>query len=1179
MADKKNIIKNVFIVVLGIFLNLTGRLFADSFELPVWLDTVGTCIVAYFTNVYFALGVAMILHVILAISNIKVILYMLISAMAAIFVRVAVKKDAFKSIRDALILGTFIGIAATVLSIPIDMYVYGGQTCNIWGDALYDMLAYRGYPKVLCLLADEFVVNLVDKQLSVALAFMLAGIIDKAERRINPGVVLTVCMLPFIMCNTVYADDEIDFGEYVYKIYNNENGLPSSEANAIEETEDGYIWIGGYAGLTRYDGTNFKYITEGGISNVTAMTKDLRGRLIIGTNDAGVAIYDNGKFTIIGKKDGLVSNAIRSLYCDDMYIYVGTVSGLSLIDEKGNVKNVSSGCIMSISKDSSNHLLYVDNNGALVSCKNYLSTQVNFDENYVFRVVYCVNRKVYLATNDGQILICTFEGEKLTVSETYRTEKAGNVTGFFCDRSGIVLFCGENGIGYIKNNTVYENVYDGFAGNIENITQDFQGNYWFCSSRSGVMKLCKNSFTDVFKNAGAGEAVVNAVAEHNGLLYCGTDNGIMVFDKATEKIAKSDLQALTNGCRVRCIYNDSQNRLWICCYGGPGLICLDNDENITYYNRENKHIEGDRFRTILELYDGTIVAGTTSALYFIQNGEITGVIDKYMGYPIVQVLSLAQGNDGTIYAGSDGAGIYVINDRKITNVITEEEGLASLIVLRLVNSDNGFWVVTSNSLQYMEDDKLHRLDKFPYFNNYDVKQFGDEVWVLSSRGIYICNRDNLIKNENVNYRLYDISNGLLSSITVNSWAYVDTRGTLYFCTNKGVKKISMLNTQEQSDRYKMRISSAKADDIELEINNRLITLPSDVERLEILPSICNYRLQDLKVGYYLSGVDSDIVKLNQSEINSIIYNKLENGTYSFYLFIYDESGEKVIQSEVYTIVKESRFWETTAFKIYLITVIIWFIAYVLWQIFILIQTYKRKAELEECRKELETKVDEQTYEIREQAGRIVRMQWDTIEGMAALIESRDGNTGEHVRKTRKYVQLIAEEMYYRQLYPQEVDEKFVSTIVEAAPLHDVGKIKISDVILNKPGKFTEKEFSIMKSHAAIGGEIVGDILGKDADEYLVNMARDIASYHHEKWNGQGYPKGLKGKEIPLCARIMAVADVFDALISKRVYKEAMSIEEGFAEIERCSGSHFDPEIAEIFLEIKDKIINEVELLQ
>lgn len=229
-------------------------------------------------------------------------------------------------------------------------------------------------------------------------------------------------------------------------------------------------------------------------------------------------------------------------------------------------------------------------------------------------------------------------------------------------------------------------------------------------------------------------------------------------------------------------------------------------------------------------------------------------------------------------------------------------------------------------------------------------------------------------------------------------------------------------------------------------------------------------------------------------------------------------------------------------------------------------------QLQESQSTLEDRVEEQTREIREQSEQMMHMQENVIDGMATLIESRDGNTGQHVRNTKRYVAMIVQYMYDHGMHTEEIDLDYMTQICNAAPLHDVGKIMISDMILNKPGRFTPEEFAVMQTHSEIGGNIVRDVLGNSTDQELIQMSADVAHYHHEKWDGTGYPNGLKGEEIPLSARIMAVADVFDALVSKRVYKDAMSIEEAYRILEKDAGTHFDPELVQVFVAIKDQVM-------
>ncbi len=196
---------------------------------------------------------------------------------------------------------------------------------------------------------------------------------------------------------------------------------------------------------------------------------------------------------------------------------------------------------------------------------------------------------------------------------------------------------------------------------------------------------------------------------------------------------------------------------------------------------------------------------------------------------------------------------------------------------------------------------------------------------------------------------------------------------------------------------------------------------------------------------------------------------------------------------------------------------------------------------------------------------------EMVMGFATLVENRDDSTGGHIHRTTEYVELLAKELKARGFYEEILTRDYIHNLVMAAPMHDVGKIAISDAILQKPGKLTEEEFAIMKTHAARGGEIIRETFGHLGNEQYETIAYDVARYHHEKWNGRGYPDGMQQTEIPLCARIMAIADVFDAVSAKRCYRDAMPLEQCFRIIEEGVGQDFDPIIAEVFLDIRPRI--------
>lgn len=209
-------------------------------------------------------------------------------------------------------------------------------------------------------------------------------------------------------------------------------------------------------------------------------------------------------------------------------------------------------------------------------------------------------------------------------------------------------------------------------------------------------------------------------------------------------------------------------------------------------------------------------------------------------------------------------------------------------------------------------------------------------------------------------------------------------------------------------------------------------------------------------------------------------------------------------------------------------------------------------------------------EVNEKTAHILHIKDMMVLGMADMVENRDNNTGGHIKRTSEVVKIFSDKLIpYCNKFG--FNTSFLSLVAKAAPMHDLGKIAIPDAVLRKPGKYTEEEFAEMKKHTTEGARIVESILYEIEDDKFAQIAKNVAHYHHEKWNGQGYPSGISGEDIPVEARIMALADVFDALVSKRCYKDAYSYDKAFEIIEESLGTHFDPELGKIFLTCKKEL--------
>lgn len=204
--------------------------------------------------------------------------------------------------------------------------------------------------------------------------------------------------------------------------------------------------------------------------------------------------------------------------------------------------------------------------------------------------------------------------------------------------------------------------------------------------------------------------------------------------------------------------------------------------------------------------------------------------------------------------------------------------------------------------------------------------------------------------------------------------------------------------------------------------------------------------------------------------------------------------------------------------------------------------------------------------------RLEKHNYEMISGFSTLVENKDDSTGGHILRTKQYVEIILNQLQNEKKYRNIISRDFVKNMLNAAPMHDIGKISTPDVILQKPGKLTPEEYEIMKQHAPRGGEIIMETFSRLDNPEFLKTAYYVARYHHEKWNGNGYPEGLDGEKIPLCARIMAIADVFDAVSAKRCYRDAMPLDQCFQIIEKGRGTDFDPDLVDVFLDAKEEII-------
>ena len=942
-------------------------------------------------------------------------------------------------------------------------------------------------------------------------------------------------------------------------LYDNTNGLPTSEANAIAETREGFLWIGSYSGLIRYDGSKFERIdSTTGITSVVSLYVDSKDRLWIGTNDNGVGVMEKGQIRMLENSEGLTSRSIRSFTEDpEGRIYVATTDGMGVIETDGTLHALNESqindeyiCELRIAQDG---VIYGETmNGDVFTMKDgkvtgfYDSSKLG--TGLIITVLPDPEREgyVYLGTEDQLVV-----HGKLENGITDRTDISiapftyVNSIEHFKDQ---IWICTSNGVGYLQDGKFTQIKNIPMNNSIDHMLADYEGNLWFTSRRQGVMKIVQNQFTDIYEWYGLPSAVVNSTCTLMDQLFIGTDTGLTILGgvreiksyplqsvtAASEELTqKTDLVELLSGCRIRSIIRDSKDRLWIGTYSDCGLVLYDHG-NVTCYTKESG-LPSNRARTVCERADGTIIVACSGGLAILRDGKVEEVYDDTSGLNNTEILTVSEADNGDMIVGSDGDGIYVISDKKVSKY-SVDSGLTSGIIMRIKKDTvrNVFWIVTSNSLAYMTPDyKITTIQKFPYSNNFDLYwNSKGEVWVLSSNGIYVVDADELLKNEDISPVFYNRDNGVPVVTTANSYSDLTASGTLYIAGSTGVAKVNIEEPALDVQDIKMAVPYVEADGVLIHAaEDGSITVPADTKRVTIYSYIYTYSLMNPQVTYHLEGFDQGSVTVNRSDLEPIDYTNLSGGEYRFVMQISDAFGHGSKEMSV-KITKTKSTFEKTWFRVLAIILGVLLLALI---VFLYIQRRLRK---------LKRKAEENKIFIREM-----------IEAFAKTIDMKDKYTNGHSTRVAEYTAMLTKELGY--------DEETVEHYYNIALLHDIGKIAIPPEVLNKPGKLTDEEFKIIKSHSSQGYRVLKDI------SIMPELAIG-AGYHHERPDGKGYPKGVKGDEIPRVAQIIAVADTFDAMYSDRPYRKRMNFEKAVSIIKEVAGTQLTADVVDAFLRLVEK---------
>ncbi len=942
--------------------------------------------------------------------------------------------------------------------------------------------------------------------------------------------------------------------ESIQTVFSEENGLKNNEANTLAQSSDGYLWIGSYSGLFRFNGKVFEQVDhkidpDFTSTSVRYLFEAQNGAMYVASNEKGVFSYKSGDFSALVQEDTQnLSLSARHIVENSLgELYVVTTGGIGKIVDGKVVPafddSIDDTNVLSIAFDSNNSMWMIDIDHNLSVYKDGQMKDVSVvnstDEHFLINTIFSFDgNTMYIGTTAGDIIFLSPSDETYSV---IRTNGIGNVYSFNKDNDGKIWVSGENGVGYIKNDSQVLKI-EGLAIDsfIRGMYQDHEGSYWFASSRGGVIQLKKSKFYNELLAAGETSSYVNANHEWKDIKYVALDNGLLALkdNRIIENFVTKELE----GIRIRCLMVDSKDNFWISTYSDKGLIKIDADHNIFYFNTSNG-LTSNKVRFTIEKSDGTIWVGTDNGVNVISENSVIKTFTDVDGISNTTVLSIIETVGSRMLIGSDGGGIYIVddlNDSDITSISTNE-GLSAGIILRMIQNDTtgDVYVATGgNKLDVLSKDDIETIEAFSTDGNiFDLKMDGDNLIIFSSRGVYVLDSKTLFDDE-PNFQVYGVAEGLNSGITPNSWNQLKEDGTVYISCNESVFSIDLNDIHKITEPSQVNISEIDLDGIKY-YSAEAITIPAETNRITFSFSILSYADNANSTLYYqLKGFDKEPTKVFSKDTQSISYTNLASGNYTFEVWGYNADGVKSSNIASVEIYQDSTWYELPFVVISGVILLIFIIVFT-------VSTYHTKRT--------------QVLKKRQQEYKDITIQ--AVKAISRTIDAKDTYTNGHSERVASYTLAIAKTLGYNDL---QTDVAYYTAL-----LHDIGKIGIPDAILNKPGKLTAEEYEIMKKHPVIGAEILKDVTIDDS--ILLG-----AKYHHERFDGSGYMFGLKGEEIPMIARIICVADAFDAMITRRCYKDTMDTSSVIQELRDCKNTQFDPDIVEAFIDlIEDGLLDDI----
>lgn len=980
--------------------------------------------------------------------------------------------------------------------------------------------------------------------------------------RIRRDIYRSVMLMLAIVCSMIFniqafAEEAVNNGNgYVVTVFNDQTGLPTGEANAVAFTNDGYIWVGSYEGLLRYNGQKFRnYSAEGQIStSIRTLFVASDGTLWVGTNDTGVYHLVDNKFEHIESPERNEFLCVRDFAeGPDGSIYVASNSGVAII-RNGEWKIVKDSAVYgsvvyNVALDSFGRIWASLDNGLCVVLEDgrlaYKPSELGLLGS---EEIYCLtgdkDGNIYLGSNKNTVLKLSMTGRKAGEFEkkSYKLSDMVTINRMRAVDKGDLLVCGEKGM--VRITADDEKIVFGQTSKAEAIKDsclDYEGNIWVASIDHGLLRYSDSYYTTPNVNAGLEDVTVNCVTHQGKYFYVGTVHGLRVFNEQWMPAQITIPEELWND-RIRCMVPDVDGTVWVgTAYGG-----LVHFEQVSPDEREvtglikvydtSEGMPSNEIRSVIQMSDGSIAVGTQAGFAIIRNGVVSEVYNRRNGLGNTVVLSLLEDNDGRLLVGTDGGGIYKLNDG-VLKLAEGDESLTERVILRMIKSDDrdGYFISAGSSLYFYDGVSYKKLSNFKKMNGsiFDLYEKNGALWLLQNGGITAVLEESALQDEEAQSWEYSYNCGLTGSMEANTWHFLDARtGSLYISTRNG---ISIFEFEALSGAVPIGIIDDVVVDGVIYEHPTSVELSKDAMRITIDFSKFAYTGASSSISsYVMVGFDKDfddysIANFDDVSDGSVSYTNLPGGDYVFHFYI-SEPGT-LIPVHDYTVEfhKERKIVEYWWFTPAIVA-----LAAILVGIVISIIAWFRVSEARKRAKEYKDIVDQ------------------ALTTIANTIDAKDEYTNGHSLRVAKYSRMLAKRM--------GMSEAEQERIYYIAQLHDIGKIGVPDAVLNKRGGLTPEERRTIQEHTTKGGKILANF---NAIEGIADGAR----YHHEKIDGSGYNAGLAGDQIPLVARIIGVADTYDAMQSTRVYRKGLTVAEITEELKKVSGTQLDASIVKHMLDM------------